>query len=596
MAERYTVLFRLPRDLYAPGWPVIVRGGVLYWDGLNRRYVAQLKLQRADPRPIRSVKALLQPRNSAGEPIGESVTTLYSAAGEDRDRSFGEKAAVPLTERLEGEIPSALRPADFTVAITEVVFRNGERWQGGGEPAPLPSARKLRDALPEEELARQFRLRYGRRAEYVPGRTADLWRCSCGAFNREDEPTCHRCGASMADQLAADLTVLAEQRDDRLALRRQRREEEEHRQALADTEKAARNSVILSSLLRAAAVLLAVAVLTWGWFGLVQPRLQYRQAEKLIEQGSYEQAAERFTDLGDFKDSAERAERALREAPLYAQATELLEQQKYGKAYEILTEIGRTDTVADSLIRRAQDALYAGDTETARTLLEGIEDRRADELRKQMDGTAAQAENQTEEPAEAEDQPAETVTPGELKPGDKLRFGVWEQDGDDANGREPITWVVLKKAGSTVELMSLNALAAKPFDETGKSASWEKCSLRAWLNGEFLEQAFTEEQRQGIEDTLNYGKKVSDKVFILSSQEVTMLSDAELRICVPSAQAIREGCAADADGICAWWLMRTGDANQGADLMDAQGKVVHPSGGANNIRFGVRPVIQIKVG
>ena len=151
MAERYTVLFRLPRDLYAPGWPVIVRGGVLYWDGLNRRYVAQLKLQSTDPRPIRSVKAMLQPRNSAGEPIGESVTTLYSAAGEDRDRSFGEKAAVPLTERLEGEIPSALRPADFTVAITEVVFRNGERWQGGGEPAPLPSARKLRDALPEEE-------------------------------------------------------------------------------------------------------------------------------------------------------------------------------------------------------------------------------------------------------------------------------------------------------------------------------------------------------------------------------------------------------------------------------------------------------------
>ena len=72
-----------------------------------------------------------------------------------------------------------------------------------------------------------------------------------------------------------------------------------------------------------------------------------------------------------------------------------------------------------------------------------------------------------------------------------------------------------------------------------------------------------------------------------------MLSDAELRICVPSAQAIREGCAANADGICAWWLM---DANQGANLMDAQGKVVHPSGGSNNIRFGVRPVIQIKVG
>ena len=53
MAERYTVLFRLPRALYAPGWPVIVRGGgeanlleIAGEDGIYRPAAAEVRGDR----------------------------------------------------------------------------------------------------------------------------------------------------------------------------------------------------------------------------------------------------------------------------------------------------------------------------------------------------------------------------------------------------------------------------------------------------------------------------------------------------------------------------------------------------------------------
>ncbi len=78
-------------------------------------------------------------------------------------------------------------------------------------------------------------------------------------------------------------------------------------------------------------------------------------------------------------------------------------------------------------------------------------------------------------------------------------FGSYEQDNDLSNGSEPIEWVVLDRDGSKVLLASRYILDCRLFNETSEPEdTWENCSLRAWLNGEFLEKAFTADEQAAI--------------------------------------------------------------------------------------------------
>lgn len=69
-----------------------------------------------------------------------------------------------------------------------------------------------------------------------------------------------------------------------------------------------------------------------------------------------------------------------------------------------------------------------------------------------------------------------------------------------------------------------------PFNDSYKDTSWSDCSLRQWLNGEFLSRAFTEQEMSAIEETdvknaPNYyfgtdcGPDTKDRVFVLSESE-----------------------------------------------------------------------------
>ena len=66
MTERYTYLYHLPRDLYAPGCPVLIAAGALVRDNHTDRYLAQLKLQRISGKPIRSVTVEILPLDAQG--------------------------------------------------------------------------------------------------------------------------------------------------------------------------------------------------------------------------------------------------------------------------------------------------------------------------------------------------------------------------------------------------------------------------------------------------------------------------------------------------------------------------------------------------
>jgi hypothetical protein len=79
-------------------------------------------------------------------------------------------------------------------------------------------------------------------------------------------------------------------------------------------------------------------------------------------------------------------------------------------------------------------------------------------------------------------------------------------------------------------LISEKNLDCKPYNRTEDAVTWETCTLRAWLNNEFLNAAFTPEEQDDIlatmvknEDNPHYntdgGRDTLDRVFLLSIAE-----------------------------------------------------------------------------
>ena len=103
MTERYTYLYHLPRDLYAPGCPVLIAAGALVRDNHTDRYLAQLKLQRISGKPIRSVTVEILPLDAQGRVSVGPVLCAYPCRAA-RDEFFGGQRGIPLSDRLDKEI------------------------------------------------------------------------------------------------------------------------------------------------------------------------------------------------------------------------------------------------------------------------------------------------------------------------------------------------------------------------------------------------------------------------------------------------------------------------------------------------------------
>ena len=92
---------------------------------------------------------------------------------------------------------------------------------------------------------------------------------------------------------------------------------------------------------------------------------------------------------------------------------------------------------------------------------------------------------------------------------------VWE--------KEPIEWVPIDKKDGKYLLVSKYIIDAKAFDSDVNGRIWAECDLRKWLNGEFLNSAFSEEEQEMICDFYDENLGTSDKVFLLSEQEARLL-------------------------------------------------------------------------
>lgn len=98
-----------------------------------------------------------------------------------------------------------------------------------------------------------------------------------------------------------------------------------------------------------------------------------------------------------------------------------------------------------------------------------------------------------------------------------ITLGTW-------NGN-PIEWIVLKEDDFSALVVSKNVLFTRRFDPS--SNDWNNSEIRAYLNGDFFRQAFTDEDRKSVVNASVDGRKTD--VFLLSKDEVaSYMSGAEL--------------------------------------------------------------------
>ena len=199
----------------------------------------------------------------------------------------------------------------------------------------------------------------------------------------------------------------------------------------------------------------------------------------------------------------------------------------------------------------------------------------------------------------------DTKSISEAQVGETVLFGEYEQDGDAGNGPEPIEWVVLCKDGDKMLLLSKYALESMQFNAVQDEVSWEGSSLRAWLNGDFYQAAFSQEEQGEIVETslataanAYYGTRESetvDNVFLLSFEETSayMATDQDL-ICLPTAHAVESGAYTGMNGAADWWLRTSGES--GATAVHANPIGVTSLGGyyVSSLGYAVRPAIWIE--
>ena len=196
-----------------------------------------------------------------------------------------------------------------------------------------------------------------------------------------------------------------------------------------------------------------------------------------------------------------------------------------------------------------------------------------------------------------------------IKKGDCVEFGSYYQN--NVKKKTPVEWLVLKRSGSKVLLISRYGLDCKQYHHERVDMTWKNCDLRKWLNGEFLEIAFTDEERKKIVVTKLVtcnnsefctfgGNNTEDRVFCLSRSEAeSFFKDDMARKCAPTRYAAREGAYEDTDHFiegraCCWWWLRSPGSDQSKALgVNTDGRIGSLGDNVHNCVSAVRPSLWV---
>lgn len=186
---------------------------------------------------------------------------------------------------------------------------------------------------------------------------------------------------------------------------------------------------------------------------------------------------------------------------------------------------------------------------------------------------------------------SETRANRPTRDGNTVYFGSYYEH----NGRPgPIEWTILKEEDGKLLIISNDILDSQPYDKDNRKVTWATCSLRSWLNNDFINAAFNASEQEYIltmpvSDSANKkygtkaGKNTKDKIFLLSANEADKFFADNQERCLFNE----------------WWLRSSDKDHRAAssvakDGWATSGGYIHTDWRVDSV-FGVRPVMWIKL-
>ena len=190
--------------------------------------------------------------------------------------------------------------------------------------------------------------------------------------------------------------------------------------------------------------------------------------------------------------------------------------------------------------------------------------------------------------------------------GEKIVFGQYPQ----GTGGEvmPLRWLVLAVRDGKALLITDKMIECMAYHGQFADVTWETSSLRGWLNGAFLDSAFTDEEKAAIlsvrlanEDNAKYdtmgGNATQDKIFALSLEELERYFTFDIdRKVYASPYAVREKpLGQKGKSASAWWLRSPGGSASYAANVHYIGGVNSYGNPVGDSDIAVRPALWLNL-
>lgn len=206
---------------------------------------------------------------------------------------------------------------------------------------------------------------------------------------------------------------------------------------------------------------------------------------------------------------------------------------------------------------------------------------------------------------------------------DNIYFGNYFQS--SSTTKEPVKWRVLSNSDGKLFLLSDQNLDVKPYNSSSTGITWEKSTIRSWLNGyaasennsgtdyssnNFIDAAFSSDEQVAIADTYVYnkndpsyntsgGEDTTDQIFLLSIEEANNSSyfpnGSNSRKSTNTAYVASYSGMLGAGEADYWWLRSPGKDDDDAAFVDDGGVVYNNGYIVVHTNTAVRPAFNLNL-
>lgn len=552
MAERYTRVFTLNSNLYAKGSPLIILAGALLHDTQTEDIIAQLKFSSVINKEIVSISIRIFPRDIASRSLGEPVTFSYLDLKIQQGEVFGSKIPVKMPENTTRE---------FAVEVFEVVFSDKTVWCGSNDKwEAIPNQTELSTEF-DSHVIDSFKSDFGISAQYKHLEYKDLLFCVCGAVNNSNQAECYCCKTKLNTIISLDYNEYANQKIYESAL---------------SSSKSENVDSILDAL------------------SIFEDLSKCRDCSKEIDFCNSE--IDRLNWLAEEKriQQEKEAESERKEAERIA---------KRNKKIALITTPIVCAVIAFIIVLNAV-IIPNNNYNDAIALMDAGNIVEAYEALVALDGYKDSIDKASSIYARYEVEKVKVANVG-----DYVFFGAYEQDNNTSNGKEDVEWLVLEIKDGKALVISKYALDCKSYNTSFTDVTWETCTLRKWLNNDFINAAFSADEKAMIPTvtvsadknpnySTNPGNATQDQVFLLSITEVNKyFSSDSARQCKPTDCAVANGAYVNSsNGKCWWWLRSPGRNQFWAANVGRVGYVHEYGTHVSTADIAVRPALWIDLG